>query len=123
MNDGKHCPACGKDIGLWSVLLAQTPTQVRCPHCRAKLKYERGTQIIFVIVVLAFPLLLLAYWLAIFIVPRPALTTSPIKFVSIAAAILVGLCIPLEIGLTLLLRRFGQLKRKQAEQASSKGEA
>ena len=39
MNDGKHCPACGKDIGLWAVLLAAWPSRVRCPHCRARLSY------------------------------------------------------------------------------------
>src|SRR5436190_24261113 len=55
MNDGERCPACGKDIGIWPVLMAGLPSWVRCPHCRARLSYGNTG----VIVTLLFALLLL----------------------------------------------------------------
>jgi hypothetical protein len=40
MVDGKHCPACGRDIGLWPVFLAGLPNRIWCPHCAARLAYR-----------------------------------------------------------------------------------
>src|SRR5262245_26609160 len=37
MPDGKHCPACGADVGYWAV--ARGLFRIRCPHCRARLSY------------------------------------------------------------------------------------
>jgi len=39
MRDGKHCPECEKDIGVWPVLSAGLPSRVHCPHCHARLTY------------------------------------------------------------------------------------
>jgi hypothetical protein len=39
-SDGKHCPACGVDIGIWPVATAVFPSRVRCPHCRSLLAYR-----------------------------------------------------------------------------------
>jgi DNA-directed RNA polymerase subunit RPC12/RpoP len=35
MPDGKHCPACGRDVGYWAV--ARGLFRIRCPHCGARL--------------------------------------------------------------------------------------
>ena len=40
MADGKHCPACGRDIGLWPVFSAGLPNRIWCPHCSARLTYR-----------------------------------------------------------------------------------
>jgi len=40
MTDGKHCPACSRDIGIWSIFTAGLPSLIRCPHCRARLTYR-----------------------------------------------------------------------------------
>ncbi len=39
MPDGKHCPECGKDIGLWPIFKAGLPNLIYCPHCDARLAY------------------------------------------------------------------------------------
>ena len=57
MGDGKHCPGCEKDIGVWPVLMAGLPTWVRCPHCRARLSY--GNSGLVMAVLSAFFLLLI----------------------------------------------------------------
>jgi hypothetical protein len=38
MPDGKHCPACGKDVGYWAV--ARGLFGIRCPHCRTWLLHR-----------------------------------------------------------------------------------
>jgi hypothetical protein len=40
MVNGKACPACGKDIGIWAVVAAGLPSRIRCPHCRTLLRYD-----------------------------------------------------------------------------------
>jgi hypothetical protein len=40
MRDGKHCPACGVDIGLWPIFSAGLPGRIRCPRCEARLGYR-----------------------------------------------------------------------------------
>ena len=39
MSDGKHCPDCGQDIGIWPVFSAGLPSRVRCPFCKSRLSY------------------------------------------------------------------------------------
>ena len=42
-DDGKHCPSCRTDIGVWSVFSAGLPDRIRCPHCGCRLRYENVT--------------------------------------------------------------------------------
>ncbi len=39
MADGKHCPDCGRDVGLWAIVSAGMPDRIQCPHCRSRLGY------------------------------------------------------------------------------------
>lgn len=39
MEDGIHCPGCGKDIGVMALVKAPWTSRITCPHCRAGLKY------------------------------------------------------------------------------------
>jgi hypothetical protein len=57
MDDGKHCPACGKDIGVWPIFSAGLPNRIWCPHCSARLRYRVTTGLLLVIVALAIGLM------------------------------------------------------------------
>jgi DNA-directed RNA polymerase subunit RPC12/RpoP len=46
MANGKVCPACGKDIGVWAIFAAGGPSRIRCPHCRARLRYDGAVRIV-----------------------------------------------------------------------------
>ncbi len=37
--DGRHCPICEKDIGIWPIVYAFTLSCIQCPHCFARLNY------------------------------------------------------------------------------------
>jgi hypothetical protein len=41
MGDGKHCPSCEKDIGVWPVFTSLGPSLVWCPHCKTRLRYRK----------------------------------------------------------------------------------
>jgi hypothetical protein len=38
--DGKHCPACGEDIGIWPIVSAIVPGRSKCPHCQTGLTWK-----------------------------------------------------------------------------------
>jgi hypothetical protein len=40
MGDGKHCPACGTDIGVWPIFSAALLKLIRCPRCKARIAYQ-----------------------------------------------------------------------------------
>jgi hypothetical protein len=110
MTDGKHCPACGQDIGIWAVLFAGLPSRIRCPHCRARLSY--GGDLVLVLGVVAVLALTAvgAYHLTAFALGTAAVMIDPIRFWGIAIAEMLALAMPLELALTLLIRRHGVLK-------------
>ena len=54
MPDGKHCPACGVDIGVWPIYSAGLPNRIRCPRCKARVAYrETGPVLCAALLVLA----------------------------------------------------------------------
>ncbi len=53
MGDGKHCPSCGKDIGVWPVFSAGFPSWIWCPHCKSRLRYRDAANIAAVLVAIA----------------------------------------------------------------------
>src|SRR5690349_15659242 len=42
MHDGKHCPYCSQDIGIWPIIAAPLPNRVWCKNCRTRLRYRAG---------------------------------------------------------------------------------
>ena len=106
MSDGKHCPACGKDVGMASVMTALWPSRVKCPHCKARLAYLNGTALV---------INLLAVWAGLGVVACYALQLwfSPYKpqFYFAIAALVVAAWLPVELAATLYMRRFGKLEK------------
>ena len=118
MSDGKHCPACGKDIGIWPVVSAALPSRVRCPHCKARLSYGGGLllgMIALVVAVLVLCVGIASYYLASHHLAAGARVSKPIRFygtlVAVFLALWLPIWLPLEIGLTMYIRRRGELKK------------
>ena len=51
MGDGKHCPNCGNDIGVWPVFSAAWPSLIWCPRCKSRLRYGNTALVIAVLLV------------------------------------------------------------------------
>ena len=83
MGDGKHCPGCGKDIGVWPILSALLPSRVRCPHCKSRLRY-RKTAIVIAVVLGGLCLLFIEtfVWFSSFRTPRRGLIWAAVVVVS-----------------------------------------
>jgi hypothetical protein len=96
MANGKLCPACGKDIGIWAIFAAGLPSRIRCPHCRTLLRYQGGVAIValpFAVVILA---AIIGHEAAVDLgVPRPSIFTALMVLVT---------WVPVELLLALYLR-------------------
>jgi hypothetical protein len=112
MSDGKHCPACGKDIGIWPVLSAGLPSRVRCPHCKARLSYGSGFLLVLSVAVLAVCVGVASFYLASHHLAADSRISRPLKFYSILAAVFLALWVPVEIALTVYIRGRGELKKR-----------
>ncbi len=106
MRDGKHCPGCGKDIGIWPVLSAGLPSWVRCPHCQARLSYGRSGAL-----VLGLFCLLLLLSICIFYVASQRYAAGGIWFHVFLASLVPLAWLPVEIAATLYLRKRGVLEK------------
>jgi hypothetical protein len=106
MTDGRHCPACGKDIGLWPVVAAPLPNLVRCPHCRTRLKYRDTLWLFVVVIFVALILAVGAFAVAQLLIGEPILLTA-----ATAVVILVVAWVPIEVFVAAYLRRSKVLTR------------
>jgi len=68
MADGKQCPACGRDIGVWPILSAGLPSRIRCPHCFTRIRY-RGIAGVLLFLLAAFPVVAVAALWAASVIP------------------------------------------------------
>jgi membrane protein implicated in regulation of membrane protease activity len=84
--DGKHCPACGQDIGVWPVFTAGLPNRIWCPHCSARLSYRGITGVVLVLMVMLAAVAAGAYFV-VATVPGLHPTTQP---VAVAGVMLVA---------------------------------
>src|SRR5438552_3882876 len=104
MVDGKHCPACDRDIGVWPIFAAGLPNRIRCPHCSARLGYRGiGVVILALVVVLAGTAGGALY--AASVIPGLHPDTQPVA----AAGLLLGSWVLVELAAALFLRNNRQL--------------
>lgn len=40
MSNGRNCPVCAEDIGLWPIVYSSAPRKIKCPHCKSILAYD-----------------------------------------------------------------------------------
>lgn len=107
MGDGKHCPGCGKDIGVWPVLMAGLPTWVRCPHCRARLSYGNSGLVMAVLSAFFLLLILGACYFA-----RQHYAANAMRFYVLMAVVVVVTWLPVELLAAIGLRRWGRLEKQ-----------
>jgi hypothetical protein len=111
MSDGKHCPACGKDIGVWPVLLAVLPTRVRCSHCRARLTYGKSLMLLLGVTTAVALLVVASCYIVSLYLGTKLLYNNPAKFFGVATALFLALWIPVEAAFALYVRNRGVLKK------------
>ncbi len=108
MRDGKHCPECAKDIGVWSVLAAGLPSRIRCPHCQARLTYGNiGTLVACLFAVL------LTLAVGSFFAVSTHYSARHWQFHAVFIAVSLAVMLPVDIAATLYLRRYGVLQKAQ----------
>jgi hypothetical protein len=98
-DDGKHCPSCRRDIGMWSVVAAGLPDRIRCPHCQCRLRYENAIGVFVVLAVALAGVLYGAVWIAGLLLPS---TTGPRNM--LLAGVVVAAWIPVEVAAVRFLR-------------------
>jgi hypothetical protein len=105
MSDGKHCPACDKDIGIWPVFSAGLPSRVRCPHCKSRLSYgDTGT----LVACLAAVVLMVGAGSYFFVGRFYAITR--LEFHLLSAVLALALLLALDFAVALYLRNARALK-------------
>jgi len=113
MADGKSCPVCSRDIGVWAIFAAGVPNRIRCPHCGARLRYDGAIALMavpFVVVVLA---TLVAHEAAVDVgVARPGF---------FVAVLLLVTWIPIELLLAIYLRDHRTLQVVEPRPGKPKG--
>jgi hypothetical protein len=110
MANGRDCPVCGKDIGVWSVVTAGLPNRIRCPHCRAVLRYDG------MITILALPFVIVI--LAALVIHEVAVDVG-IAVPGVVLVLVVLLTwIPVELFIALYLRDHRTLHRVEGKAAS-----
>ena len=98
---GKQCPSCKRDIGIWTVLKAPLPTMMRCPHCKAPIQYdEAGGGVIIIVIVMIMPVIYIIGSSMDFIY-----TMNPIALAIVVGGIGVLIWLPFELLMVFYLRK------------------
>jgi uncharacterized protein (DUF983 family) len=61
MGEGKHCPNCGKDIGVWPIFSASWPSFIWCPWCRSRLRYRKTSVVMAALVAILIAIAAIAF--------------------------------------------------------------
>ena len=107
-NDGKHCPACGVDIGIWPIATAMLPNRIFCPGCGARLSYGGSVirQTAFMIFV-AFVVGAAAFWFV-----HMLGLASQLVALAVTLGILLVLWVLVEMAVSVYLRSRRVLQRE-----------
>jgi len=97
MNDGKHCPACNSDIGVWPIFSAGLPNFIRCPKCRARLAYRQTGFVTLVLAPVVAVCFIGAYYLSFIFEGN--------RRYAAFIAIMLGLWMPVEVVIAYYLRQ------------------
>ena len=103
---GKLCPVCKHDIGLWALVKAPIPGRIQCPNCKAGLSYDNsGWGLILIFIVMCLPVI------SIVASNLTSLYSQGfLKLLLVVLLICLAIGLPLEILLALFLRKNQKLK-------------
>jgi hypothetical protein len=104
--DGRNCPGCAKDIGVWPVFSAGLPNLIRCPHCNARLGY-RGIFGVCVVLSIVTVVVIGGAFLAAVALPGFSYRLQ----LAVFAALALVAWVPVELVITWYLRRHCELVR------------
>jgi hypothetical protein len=81
-SEGKFCPSCNKDIGIWAIVKLGWPTMLKCPHCKTRLKYESWQIPLTILsIVLYIPIVILVTFESLTIVVKYYSPVSTLKLI------------------------------------------
>jgi hypothetical protein len=101
---GKLCPSCNHDIGIWAIIEAGLPTRITCPHCDMRVIYTEFPWFLFTACAVA--------WVGLMLF-MPSTGAVLLDF-----ALLIAAWLPAEIVLTLYMRKTGTLVLKPSKKAA-----
>jgi uncharacterized protein (DUF983 family) len=102
MGDGKHCPNCGKDIGVWPVFSAGWPSLIWCPRCKSRLRYRKTAPVIAVLLVVLIVIAAAAFVLVSYFTTR--------WWRPIWAMVMIISWVPVQLAVTWFLRNRRELE-------------
>jgi hypothetical protein len=106
-SDGKHCPACGTDVGFWRVFFA-LPDRIWCPGCGSRLAYRQIG--LLVLLVAAFVTSLIAIG-----VPLVLTWYEEFTYLLLYLACVFVACVPLGLAVTWYMREYKILERRSGK--------
>jgi hypothetical protein len=110
MGDGKHCPSCGKDIGLWPIFSAGLPNRVWCPSCKTRLAYRGIAGLVLLLLVLGVALAAACLYLV-----QQVELTGTAQRAAAFLGLMFALWVPVELVVAVYLRNNKVLDRVNAE--------
>jgi hypothetical protein len=111
---GTHCPACNQDIGIMPIMTAPTPTRINCPHCKARLYYEKSGALA---VALFTPAALMGG--ALYYVYTQSTDLEPWQQIALISAVGIAIWTVVELGIAHYLRKRKTLLRFVVVKASA----
>lgn len=107
MDNGKDCPNCGRDIGMWAIFSASLPNRIKCPHCSARLTYQDIRRLLIILAILTVAVIAGS----MYIVSQISTLRSIWEKLMVFSILLIVLWIPIEYFTALFLRTRKALKR------------
>ena len=106
MANGKQCPACGGDIGVWPVLSAGLPNRIRCPHCATRLTYREIGGVVLALLVVFAAVMAGAYFASVAVAE-----VGTLDWLAVFAGVLLGAWVLVELVAVWFLRNNRTLAR------------
>ena len=96
-----NCPSCQQDIGVASVFFASSPSRIRCPHCRTRLRYVDIRPVLWILALAAAIAFGSSYALSEYVIQIESSALRLLVFV----ALFIGFWTPVELAIAFYVRK------------------